>query len=69
MKKFKVIIPILAVFVAVVAAFATPPVSDYRKHQAGIGCVDQTECTLNTGNMCNFTPLNASCQAASWRKP
>lgn len=51
MKKFKVIIPILAVFVAVVAAFATPPVSDYRKHQAGIGCVDQTECTLNTGNI------------------
>lgn len=73
MKKFRVLIPVFAILFAFVAAIATPqkadPTTDYRVDDPVFGCIDQTACTLSSGNMCHFTPLDGSCATAAWRKP
>lgn len=75
MKKVKFILPLLAFFFAVAAAFAVQPDTDdfdtwYKADPDSPGnCLSQTECTLTAGSMCGFTVRDASCAASIHYKP
>jgi hypothetical protein len=75
MKKFKLILPLMAFIFAMVTAFAFKPGTEdfdlwYKVDpDSPTDCIQQTECTLPSGTTCGFTVKDASCQTSPRFKP